>query len=428
VKNPIKGTLKKIRARWHNDIEEKQNNLSTDVGGLYVKADNTHTEISSLHDKVDNAYAEIGNLHAKADNAYKVTGGLLTKVDNANAEISGLHSKIDEFIKSYSKLASPQDEFIYVQNGVIDYAGSFKEYFLKNNMPEKIAILKDGLDEESKKRLDVYLNRLLYFPDGRLVKHYKLSKVYYDSLYTEEEKTFLKSYRENPSQYNGFYSEFGFRTTDAFVFHHGLKLSSNKIKEYIKNKDFIDGGAWIGDGVVMFNKFYNPNKIIAFELSPKNCESFMRAMNFNTVANDKYHLVPMGLSDKKEKIYIADGWGASTSVMIPGEFKTEVSLTDLDSYVNDYKINPGFIKADLEGCGLKALIGMANTIKKFRPVLSLAIYHSPEEFFEIKPLLTEITKDKNYKITIDRYSVQTDVVIDITIFAYPAELDEERIV
>ena len=439
----------------NKSIGEKQNDISTEIGRLHAKADNTHTEIGSLHAKADNTHTEIGSLHTKvndvsagigglyfkADNTHTEIGSLHTKVndvsagigglyfkaDNAYAAIVGLYEKVDECIKLYSKLASPQDDFVYVKNGLIDYGGSFKEYFLKNNMPEKIAVLKEGLDEESKNRLDIYLNRFLYFPDGRLVKHYNLSKVFYDSLYTEEEKNFLKEFEDNPSQYGGFYSELGFQTTDAWVFHHGLKFSSNKVKEYIKNKDFIDGGAWIGDGVVMFNKHYNPNKIFAFEISPKNCECFKQTMNINRIPNDKYHLVPLGLGDKKENMYIADDWGVSTSILISGEKKTEVCLTDLDSYVNDNKINPGFIKANLEGYGLKALNGMVNTIRTHRPVLSLAIYHTPEEFFEMKPLLTEITKDINYRITLDRFSVKTDVVIDITIFAYPAELYEGEI-
>lgn len=47
----------------------------------------------------------------------------------------------------------------------------------------------------------------------------------------------------------------------------------------------------------------------------------------------------------------------------------------------------GFIKLDVEGYGVRALRGMEKTIQKSRPVLSLSIYHSPEELFETKKVL-----------------------------------------
>jgi hypothetical protein len=145
-------------------------------------------------------------------------------------------------------------------------------------------------------------------------------------------------------------------------------------------------------------------------------------METNNISQDRYCLVPMGLADRRQEILFEDTGTQGTGVLLKGS--AEGIITDLDSFVNEKGINVGFIKADLEGYGLKGLKGMINTIKSFRPVLSLPIYHSTEEFFEMKPILDEIVKDKNYRIKVRHFDVFVGNTTDITLFAYPAELDE----
>ena len=67
--------------------------------------------------------------------------------------------------------------------------------------------------------------------------------------------------------------------------------------------------------------------------------------------------------------------------------------------------------------------GAKNTIQKHRPVLCLAIYHSPQEFFEAKPLLEEFVENANYKLEIQSQCPFCDGISSIVIFAYPKELD-----
>jgi FkbM family methyltransferase len=290
-------------------------------------------------------------------------------------------------------------------------------------MPEKIALLKNGLDKTSQNNIDLYLDRMLFLPDINMAHAFRLSKTWLDSLYTEEERIFSKLYFDERSEYKKqFFMAYEMYNCDTFTFHHGLRYASDKVKKYIENKDFIDGGAWIGDTVLILTKYYNPERVYAFELSPKNWESFQPTMDINGVSKSKYSLVQMGLSDKNEKVLFNDAGGQSGSVFEKGD--TETVLTDLDSFVIDKKLNVGFIKTDVEGNGIKALKGMENTIRNYRPVLSLSIYHSPEEFFETKPLLEQIVKEKNYKIEIKNFQIYIPSLTEIALFAYPAELDE----
>ena len=207
---------------------------------------------------------------------------------------------------------------------------------------------------------------------------------------------------------------------EVFIFHHGLKYANEKIKNYIKNKDFIDAGAFIGDSALVFLE-YKPHKIYSFEISDKHFESYIETMKINNISPDKYNLTKMALSDNNNFVNVIDDGGMG--VKIYNTCGNKIQSITLDSFLKDKNCNIGFIKADIEGAMYKALLGMEKTIKKYRPVLSFAIYHSPEEFFKTKPLLEEITNDLNYSINFDCHASQCTNIYGTVIWAYPAELD-----
>ena len=68
---------------------------------------------------------------------------------------------------------------------------------------------------------------------------------------------------------------------------------------------------------------------------------------------------------------------------------TNVEIITLDS-CKEADGTVGWIKIDLEGYGLPAVKGMVETIKRDRPVLTLAVYHCADELFGIKKLLESL--------------------------------------
>jgi ribosomal protein L19 len=94
-------------------------------------------------------------------------------------------------------------------------------------------------------------------------------------------------------------------------------------------------------------------------------------------------------------------------------------MTTVDNVVNEHNLNFGLLKLDVEGAEISVLEGSVESIKKFRPVLLISIYHGPEDFFEIKPMLEKM--GVNYKFTI-RKLAPGSTHGETMLLAYPCEL------
>jgi FkbM family methyltransferase len=309
--------------------------------------------------------------------------------------------------------------------GVISLqAGSFKKYLLETNMPEKIARLKRELDADSLEVVDRSLFKITQNPEDWFGRLWLLSVPEYENVFlTEKERLRRKKCFENALGYEHEFVGLS-PQSEELQFHHGLFLADEWVKEYVKGKDFLDCGSYDGGSAIVFNRFYQPGKIYSFDLSAKNCALYRANLTANGIPPEKYELVNCGVSDTAGSGTIIDRGGSGVSL---GRFSTcdrqhglEVPIIRMDDFVDARPgMRVGFVKCDLEGHGLRALMGMEKTIRRFRPVLSLAIYHCPSEFFETKPLLEEITRDLNYKISIIDTSTNCYEMIEISLFAYP---------
>jgi FkbM family methyltransferase len=319
----------------------------------------------------------------------------------------------------------PNEKFVFADD-YLDMGGTdWATYMLTHDMPQVVASLRAGLDKKSNDLIDQCFSRMTIFPKYSW-PNYKVRVTYLESLYSRDEIAERDAYRTELPQYvRDFKLDEKTRNADTFYFHTGLRNKGQKLKEYISGKDFIDAGAFIGDTALVYIKLYNPRMVWSLELSPKNCVRYKNVMGMNKISPDKYKIFAVGLSDEKQEITINDTAEQGLNVFTRGN--DQVCLTDLDSFVleNDIK-NIGFIKADIEGSGVLGLRGSTETIKRDRPVLNLSIYHSPQEFFELKPFLEEITKGLDYKITIEKHFPFVDRMFDVAVFAYPRELNDGK--
>ena len=99
--------------------------------------------------------------------------------------------------------------------------------------------------------------------------------------------------------------------------------------------------------------------------------------------------------------------------------KTEAPMVPLDYFEEkkEVKGRVAWIQADVGGMSMPVVKGAEKMIKRDKPLITVAIYHNPEEFFEIVPLLHEWVPE--YKFMVRRCQCSPRVTYsEITLIAY----------
>ena len=172
-----------------------------------------------------------------------------------------------------------------------------------------------------------------------------------------------------------------------------------------KNKSIIDAGAWIGDSSIVLANYTN-DKVYAFEPVTETYNILTKTIKINSLEN---RIIPIqkGLSNVNSNIEINLTNASPNSTLI--EFnktddatkvinKETIEICKLDDFVKENNLQVGCIKADVEGAEKMLLEGAFETIKTQKPVLIISIYHSPEDFFKIKPLVESWNLGYSFKI------------------------------
>ncbi len=162
----------------------------------------------------------------------------------------------------------------------------------------------------------------------------------------------------------------------------------------VKNKDIIDGGAYVGDSALIFYNYLQPRKIYALEPDSHNYSLLNKTIRFNKLDDI---IIPLdhGVYNREGKLCFSGGSGGISRISESsnGEY---IKVTTIDRLVYRYKIIPGLIKLDIEGYEKEALEGAIETLKKYKPVLLIAVYHTAKDFFEIPYLIKSV--DNRYKL------------------------------
>ena len=235
-------------------------------------------------------------------------------------------------------------------------SGLLQKYLLTHDRAILLQKLKNDLDMESCRLVELYLQR-----HESSTWHYLPGE--------------LLEWRRNQRQIIPFL----FPVTspvihDVFDYHNGLKFVPAFVKDQIATGSVIDGGAAAGDSALMFTE-YHPVNIYAFEPSPLSGAEIEEAVALNNIPVGLIDLVPFGIGDKKERVSIKDQHHRSF----------DIETITIDEFAKN--IHVSCIKLDIEGMESSAINGAKLTICRDRPVLLISIYHTPEDFFEIKPVV-----------------------------------------
>jgi FkbM family methyltransferase len=124
--------------------------------------------------------------------------------------------------------------------------------------------------------------------------------------------------------------------------------------------------------------------VVSIEVSPPAIECLRRNLA-EPIAQGRSIVYPKGVWDRDSTLTLnlSDSNFAANSVVLnpQGAHRdVEVPLTTIDKIVSELKLpRVDFIKMDIEGAEVKALAGGSATIKQFKPRMSIATEHKPDD-------------------------------------------------
>lgn len=269
-----------------------------------------------------------------------------------------------------------------------DTANKFFDYITKTSEEEKLKKLKDGLDENSKQEIDNFLIRQKYIYKHNIFDQKKL----FTPEEIDEQELSNKESIKIQKEINKFI--FDHYTIESFYGISGLRWLPKDKKENIKNGIFFDVGAFDGDSAISFYNNFQAEKIYCFEPEEKNFNRLKQ--NSKVLKNNIIEPIKKGVSKQKGEATISSRGSMSKLNHNKGE---KICITSIDDFVKEKNINKvSVIKMDIEGEEMNAIVGATETIKKYKPILSISIYHTPVDFFEIKPYLKELVPEYKFII------------------------------
>lgn len=166
------------------------------------------------------------------------------------------------------------------------------------------------------------------------------------------------------------------------------------IVHFSHNEVIIDGGAYIGDTLEVFNKHIGQwDKIICFEPDNKN----YTILKSNLSKYNRVEAIQAALGEKSGICYFNAEHGAGSAISA-SVTRYAVDVKSIDSLNVE---NISFIKLDVEGNEISAIQGAQETIRNNKPKLAICLYHRSSDLWNIPLLVKNINKD--YKIYIRHY-------------------------
>jgi FkbM family methyltransferase len=171
----------------------------------------------------------------------------------------------------------------------------------------------------------------------------------------------------------------------------------------------IDCGANTGIASLLFAKRAGKSgKVIAIEPEEKNYEALRKTAKLNK--GKVAPIIPLKLAVYKEncqlELFLSDLKPGTHTIYfeerkkearLRAEFE-KVKALKIDTLVEELGLERvDFIKMDIEGAEVDALIGAEETISQFKPKLAICTYHRPTDPVEIRKILSKYNPNYKFK-------------------------------
>lgn len=154
---------------------------------------------------------------------------------------------------------------------------------------------------------------------------------------------------------------------------------------------YVDIGAYNGDTIREYLSFAGAcNKITAFEPDLKNYNKLILYAESSGIDASSLHNIAAWDKEETLTFYSRSGRNSAGTTSHKNVKSTSVKADRADSYIDS---SVDFINIDAEGSDRRVILGLKETIKKYYPTISCAVYHRNEDFFDIPLLLKSIYGD-----------------------------------
>ncbi|QSH40372.1 FkbM family methyltransferase [Lentisphaerota bacterium ZTH] len=417
----LKTTVSCLNTTLEQSILDNEN-LNTTVANLNTSLEQSKAESDSLNVKIADLNHKLEQLKAENEKINALAASLNSKLEQVNSEKLELNEKlldIDEEKSNQVKLWS------YWKTCWKKYLNSHADSIEREKKDLKLS-----LDKESKYYIDYFVNlysNLLFneidsqnvtFTADAVWNKYDISKMEKMSKQVlPEEFIFLNSFPLDIIPFQ-------------FISCFGVNEFPVDAEAYCKGADVIDGGAFLGDSAVAFSKLLPVRKVYAFEPMERHYNEMLKVLDKSGVKN----VVPVKTALWNESVLkefsghhpIDPGASLQKSHFYTEEFpvyRSQCITTTIDVFVDEQKLTPKLIKLDVEGAEKEVLSAAEKTIRKYLPLLIIAVYHHPKDFFDIKPWLASL--NIGYKFMFKRLAFENPTT-DLYLLGYPESLETAR--
>lgn len=276
----------------------------------------------------------------------------------------------------------------------------FSDAMNREDSAQRFSALISGLDNESRNTVSDIIHRMGMIADG--------NKSLQDVYTQREQEEFVRMNDEFSSKivklndnlyyYNGYYLPVNQFDSSVFFTRYGIdKLTT---LDSVRNKHIIDAGGYVGDTALLFSSYTDKN-IHVFEASPSNMDIIRETIRLNHLDNIVPVSKALGEKSGTATFSLGERNFCNSLVERPGynyPDHIEVPVVTLDDYVRENDLEVGLIKVDIEGGEQLLLRGAVETIRTQHPILLISIYHSANDFFEIKPMIEKMCDKYTFRI------------------------------
>ena len=404
------------------DKTSKTGEYADALNGLSADNESLLDDIKSLSDSVAEGFDKTSKTGEYAD----ALNGLSTDNESISADIKSLSDSVAAGFDKTSKTGEYAQSLLDAENTANTIrremnlfkrqsylrklyfhpgerealAKLFSDAMNREDSAQRFSALISGLDNESRNTVSDIIHRMGMIADG--------NKSLQDVYTQREQEEFVRMNDEFSSKivklndnlyyYNGYYLPVN--QFDSSVFYSKYAIDELTTLDSVRNKDIIDAGGYVGDTALLFSS-YTDKSIHVFEASPSNMDIIRETIRLNQLEN----IVPVSkaLGEKSGTATFSLGERNSCNSLVerPGynyPNRIEVPVITLDDYVRENNLEVGLIKVDIEGGEQLLLKGAVETIRTQHPILLISIYHSANDFFEIKPMIEKMCDKYTFRI------------------------------